>query len=139
MISDVSSVVPDFLYSGKPYGLVTMTSTVEEFEQAFPLARSAYVITKDLTTLETALDGLLVEDPKAEQRKATREYYLGPFAPKNYADAFVEAARHVVNVERKPGAAFAAQVEEEEASQGNTGSPGPEESAEEDSENPGAG
>ena len=139
MISDVSSVVPDFLYSGKPYGLVTMTSTVEEFEQAFPLARSAYVITKDLTTLETALDGLLVEDPKAEQRNATREYYLGPFAPENYAEAFVEAARHVVNVERKPGAAFDAQVEEEEASQGNAGSPGPEENAEEDSENPGAG
>jgi hypothetical protein len=121
MISDVSSVVPDFLYSGKPYGLVTMTSTVEEFEQAFPLARSAYVITKDLTNLSAALDELLVTDSKADQRKSTREYYLGPFAPENYADAFVDAARHVVLVERKPVAARDAHVEEE-AEEGDTSS-----------------
>ncbi|ASK65403.1 hypothetical protein CFK39_05670 [Brachybacterium avium] len=113
MISDVSSVVPDFLYSGKPYGLVTMTSTVAEFEQAFPLARSAYVITRDLENLDAALDELLISDPKADQRMSTREYYLGPFAPENYADAFLEAARHVVRVERKPVTARDAQIDEE--------------------------
>src|SRR5699024_4226344 len=134
MISDVSSVVPDFLYSGKPYGLVTMTSTVDEFERAFPLARSAYVITKDLTNLEAALDELLVTDSKADQRKSTREYYLGPFAPENYADAFVDAARHVVNVERKPVAAYDAHVEEEEG-QDRDETTGTEADAEEDSEN----
>ena len=134
MISDVSSVVPDFLYSGKPYGLVTMTSTVNEFERAFPLARSAYVITKDLTNLEAALDELLVTDSKADQRKSTREYYLGPFAPENYADAFVDAARHVVNVERKPVAAYDAHVEEEEG-QDRDETTGTEADAEEDSEN----
>ena len=134
MISDVSSVVPDFLYSGKPYGLVTMTSTVDEFERAFPLARSAYVITKDLTNLEAALAELLVTDSKADQRKSTREYYLGPFAPENYADAFVDAARHVVNVERKPVAAYDAHVEEEEG-QDRDETTGTEADAEEDSEN----
>src|SRR5699024_4370134 len=114
MISDVSSVVPDFLYSGKPYGLVTMTSTIEDFEEAFPLARSAYVIDRDLSTLNAALDELLVHDSKAEQRKATREYYLGPFAPENYADAFVDAARHVILHERKPVAALNAPSEGDE-------------------------
>lgn len=134
MISDVSSVVPDFLYSGKPYGLVTMTTTVDEFEQAFPLARSAYVITKDLTNLEAALDELLVTDSKADQRKSTREYYLGPFVPQNYADAFVDAARHVVNDERKPVAAYGAHVEEEEA-QDRDETESAEADAEENSEN----
>ncbi|MDN5600009.1 MAG: CDP-glycerol glycerophosphotransferase family protein [Brachybacterium sp.] len=134
MISDVSSVVPDFLYSGKPYGLVTMTTTVDEFEQAFPLARSAYVITKDLTNLDAALDELLVTDSKADQRKSTREYYLGPFEPENYADAFVDAARHVVNVERKPVAAYGAHVEEEEA-QDRDETESTEAEAEENSEN----
>lgn len=133
MISDVSSVVPDFLYSGKPYGLVTMTATVDEFERAFPLARSAYVITKDLTNLGAALDELLVTDSKADQRKSTREYYLGPFAPENYADAFVEAARHVVNVERKPVAAYGARVEEDEARERGTN--GTESNGDSDSEN----
>ncbi|RCS64800.1 glycosyl transferase [Brachybacterium alimentarium] len=114
MISDVSSVVPDFLYSGKPYGLVTMTSTIEEFEQAFPLARSAYVIDRELTSLGDALDELLVHDSKADQRKATRDHYLGPFPSENYADAFVDAARHVVLNERKSLAAQNAPTEREE-------------------------
>ena len=114
MISDVSSVVPDFLHSGKPYGLVTMTASVDEFEQAFPLARSAYVITRDLTNLNQALDELLVHDTKADQRKATREYYLGPFSPENYAEAFVGAARRIVLETRKTGATMPALAEGEE-------------------------
>jgi hypothetical protein len=104
MISDVSSVVPDFLYSGKPYGLVTMSFTVDEFEKEFPLARSAYVIRHDLSNLDQALDELLVTDSKADQRKATREYYLGPFPPENYADAFVSTARDIVLHPTKPTA-----------------------------------
>jgi hypothetical protein len=102
MISDVSSVVADFLYSGKPYGLVTMSYTVAEFERMFPLARSAYVIPKDLSNLDEMLDQLLVTDPKASARKQTRVDYLGPFPAENYADAFVGAARNVVLHERKP-------------------------------------
>ena len=65
--------------------------------QAFPLARSAYVIDRDLTSLSNALDELLLQnDSKADQRKATRNHYLGPFPPQSYADAFVNAARQVV-------------------------------------------
>ncbi|UQN28062.1 CDP-glycerol glycerophosphotransferase family protein [Brachybacterium kimchii] len=111
MISDVSSVVPDFLYSGKPYGLVTMSYTVAEFERMFPLARSAYVIPKDLSNLDEMLDQLLVTDPKAEARKQTRVDYLGPFPAENYADAFVGAARNVVLHDRKPVAAQNARTE----------------------------
>jgi hypothetical protein len=102
MISDVSSVVADFLYSGKPYGLVTMSYTVAEFERMFPLARSAYVIPKDLSNLDEMLDQLLITDPKASARKQTRVDYLGPFPAENYADAFVGAARNVVLHDRKP-------------------------------------
>jgi hypothetical protein len=111
MISDVSSVVPDFLYSGKPYGLVTMSYSIKEFERMFPLARSAYVLAEDLSNLDEMLEGLLVTDPKAEQRKQTRVDYLGPFPAENYADAFVDAARHVVLHERKPVAALNAVTE----------------------------
>lgn len=108
MISDVSSVVPDFLYSGKPYGLVSMSFTIEEFVKAFPLAEAAYVIGADLANLDAMLDELLVSDTKSERRRAMRTYYLGPFAPENYADAFVDAARNIVLHERKPVAALQA-------------------------------
>lgn len=111
MISDVSSVVPDFLYSGKPYGLVTMSYSIDEFERMFPLARSAYVIAEDLSNLDEMLEQLLESDPKAERRKQTRVDYLGPFPAENYADAFVDAARNVVLYERKPVAALTARTE----------------------------
>ena len=114
MISDVSSVVPDFLHSGKPYGLVTMTATVDEFEKAFPLARSAYVITSDLSNLDDALDELLLHDTKADQRNATREYYLGPFSAENYAEAFVGTARDLVRNVGKSAPAMTAPAEGEE-------------------------
>lgn len=121
MISDVSSVVPDFLHSGKPYGLVTMSFSVPEFEDMFPLARSAYVIERDLANLEQMLEELLVTDSKAEQRKKVREYYLGPFSAENYADAFVSAARNVVLHQQKPIDALKAATSE--ADEGGEGSP----------------
>lgn len=124
MISDVSSVVPDFLYSGKPCGLVTMSFSIPEFERMFPLARSAYVIQRDLANLDEMLDELLVTDSKAEQRRETREYYLGPFPAENYANAFVEAARNVVLHEQKPNDALqAATSEADEGGEGGEGSP----------------
>lgn len=101
MISDVSSVVPDFLYSGKPYALVSMSFEIEEFLRMFPLARSAYVMPRDLSNIDQALDELLVTDSKAQQRRQTREYYLGPFPAEHYADAFVDAARNVILHEQK--------------------------------------
>src|SRR5699024_11177888 len=43
MISDVSSVVPDFLYSRKPFALFSTVGSVEEFTADFPLAKAAYL------------------------------------------------------------------------------------------------
>jgi hypothetical protein len=122
MISDVSSVVPDFLYSGKPYALVSMSYSIEEFERMFPLARSAYVVPEDLSNLDRVLDDLLVEDPKAEQRRQTREYYLGPFPAEDYAQAFVNAARNVVLHDQK--SADAQNAATSEADEGGRGAPG---------------
>jgi CDP-glycerol glycerophosphotransferase (TagB/SpsB family) len=121
MISDVSSVVPDFLYSGKPYALVSMSFSIDEFLRMFPLARSAYVMPRDLSNIDTALEQLLVTDPKAQQRRQTREYYLGPFAAENYAEAFVDAARNVVLHDHKSTDAQYARTSE--ADEGGTGDP----------------
>jgi hypothetical protein len=124
MISDVSSVVPDFLYSGKPYALVTMTFTVEEFTDAFPLARAAYVIRRDLANLSEQLDELLVSDAKAQQRRSTREYYLGPFPPETYAEGFLGASRELVLRYRKPAAVLAQRAAEKAAKEMVSEEPG---------------
>ena len=46
MISDVSGVASDFLYSAKPFALTNMAAPRrrDEFETSFPLAKAAYVL-----------------------------------------------------------------------------------------------
>ena len=80
LISDVSGVVSDFLQSGKPYAMVSMKSDVETFRSQFPMARSGYVLTRDLAGLEDVLDDLLDRDPLAEARQAAKRYVLGDAA-----------------------------------------------------------
>ena len=61
----MSSVASDNLASGKPFAMVAMRSSGEAFLAEFPMARVAYVIEKDLSTLDAALDGLHGPDPLA--------------------------------------------------------------------------
>jgi hypothetical protein len=60
------------------------------------------VIEEDLGNLDQALDQLLVEDPLAAQREASRVYYLGDFPAGSYADGFLEAARELIDAPRRP-------------------------------------
>ena len=73
LITDVSSVASDFLASGKPMAMVAIRqATVPAFRREVPMARVSYVIKPDLSTLESALDDLLGDDPLAEERRAYR-------------------------------------------------------------------
>jgi CDP-Glycerol:Poly(glycerophosphate) glycerophosphotransferase len=94
MISDVSGVASDFLYSMKPFALTNMASrAADDFETSFPLAKAAYVIDQTASNLDRVLDDLLRDDPVVGTRQRVRMYYLGDFPPDSYADGFVEAAR----------------------------------------------
>lgn len=96
MISDVSSVVPDFLFSGKPFALVAVGVTAEEFVVANPIAHGAYVVEESLVNLTTALDDLLVTDPVSDERMRMRTAYLGNVERDDYTALFLDAAREVV-------------------------------------------
>lgn len=93
LVSDVSSVVPDFLYSEKPFAVAAMGGSVEEFFAEMPVARGGYVIAGDASNLDAALDDLLGADPEAAERRRLKTYYLGDFPAERYVDAFLDAAR----------------------------------------------
>jgi hypothetical protein len=94
MIADVSAVVTDFLYSEKPFAITNMTAgTDQDFLDEMPLARSAYTIREDLHDLPHTLDNLLKIDPRRDDRTAAKIYYLGPFPPEHYTEAFLTEAR----------------------------------------------
>jgi hypothetical protein len=77
LITDVSSVASDFLATGKPLAMVAIQQKGVAFREAIPMARVAYVIQRDLSTLPDALDDLLGPDSLAAPRKAYRSYCLG--------------------------------------------------------------
>jgi len=77
LITDVSSVASDFLATGKPLATVAIQQKGIAFREAIPMARVAYVIERDLSTLPDALDELLGPDSLAAARKAYRSYCLG--------------------------------------------------------------
>jgi CDP-glycerol glycerophosphotransferase (TagB/SpsB family) len=98
MVSDVSSVVSDYLFSGKPFAMIAVPAEPEAFVVEYPVARASYVIRADLADLDAQLQRLLGDDPLAGQRADIRADYLGDFPADNYAAAFVDA---VHNVSRK--------------------------------------
>jgi hypothetical protein len=77
LITDVSSVASDFLATGKPLAMVAIQQKGAAFREAIPMARVAYVIEADLSTLPEALDELLGSDSLADARHAYRSYCLG--------------------------------------------------------------
>jgi hypothetical protein len=101
MISDVSAMVSDYLQSGKPFSIVSVGRTIDELAEEAPASRAAYVIEEDLGNLEEALDNLLIHDPLAAQREASRVYYLGDFPAGSYADGFLTAARELIDAPRR--------------------------------------
>lgn len=78
MISDVSGIVVDFMASTKPLVMYAAQFTdADAFREAHPTAQAAYVIDRDLTQLDAALDAALGKDPLAAARSERADHYLG--------------------------------------------------------------
>ncbi|MGW7050702.1 hypothetical protein [Streptomyces sp. NPDC054887] len=84
LISDVSSVVSDYLYSEKPYAVAnTSGMTEEEFRAAFPTVRAAAVLAPDASGVPELLEA--VRNPEKDRYQAARAelkaHLLGPSDP----------------------------------------------------------
>ncbi|MFJ9720297.1 hypothetical protein ACIRPQ_30915 [Streptomyces sp. NPDC101213] len=84
MVSDISSVVSDFIASGKPYAVTDSAELgAEEFRRQNTAVRAAVILTNDAAGVQQLLDA--VRDPAAdtlaEDRKELKEYLLGPDEP----------------------------------------------------------
>ena len=99
MVSDVSSVVADYLYSEKPFAMVAVSTPAATFTDSFPLGRASYVIDAyggRVQGLDAALDDLLGRDPLDTTRRDLKKYYLGDIPADQYAQHFIdEASRYV--------------------------------------------
>ncbi|WP_174528973.1 CDP-glycerol glycerophosphotransferase family protein [Micromonospora maritima] len=89
LVSDVSSVVSDFVQSERPYVVANPAGLPEdEFRRQFPTARAAYLLSADCGELPKILAVTRTgDDPMAEARRELKEYLLGP-AGSNPMDRF---------------------------------------------------
>ncbi|WP_086695546.1 hypothetical protein [Streptomyces recifensis] len=97
LISDVSSVVSDWLSSEKPYAVANTSGLSEdEFRAAFPTVSAGTVLTSDAATVRYLLDA--VRDPRQDRHAADRaklkEHLLGPVEPPS-PDRFAAAVREL--------------------------------------------
>lgn len=96
MFSDVSSLVSDFLSSGKPFAMAAVSAHGDAFVDEFPLAQAAYVfdmIEGRAVGLDALLDDLLGADSILERRRELRDYYLGSAPAQDMVEHFVSTAR----------------------------------------------
>ncbi|MEW9527092.1 CDP-glycerol glycerophosphotransferase family protein [Microbispora sp. NPDC049125] len=83
LIGDISSVVSDFVASGKPYAVTNVAGLAAgEFRARYSAAGAAYLLGGDLRELPDVLDRLeRGEDRMAGARRELRAYLLGPDHP----------------------------------------------------------
>lgn len=84
MVSDISSVVSDFIASGKPYAVTDSAELgVEEFKRQNTAVRAATILSNKAAELGELLDAVRDQaaDPLAEDRVELKQYLLGPDEP----------------------------------------------------------
>ncbi|MEU0244734.1 hypothetical protein ABZ192_10440 [Streptomyces sp. NPDC006235] len=84
MVSDISSVVSDFIASGKPYAVTDSAEVgAEEFKRNNTAVRAAVILSNSADGLGELLSAVRdpAADPLAEDRKELKQYLLGPDEP----------------------------------------------------------
>ncbi len=96
MVSDVSSLVSDFLISDKPFAMAAVSAHGDEFLDEFPLGEAAYVfdvVGADAVGFADLLSTMLGTDPQRERRRSLRSYYLGDIPRDELVNHFTSTAR----------------------------------------------
>ncbi|HEY6737257.1 MAG TPA: CDP-glycerol glycerophosphotransferase family protein [Actinopolymorphaceae bacterium] len=127
MVSDVSSVVSDFMATGKPYIVANPKGIPDDdYRAEFPSVKAAYLLHPECSDLEQITGEILDGDPMSDLRDRERAYLLGPDEPRaqvrwdNAVEALIARADEEWDGEHGAGPA-AGPVDEVETSEGVPG------------------
>jgi CDP-glycerol glycerophosphotransferase (TagB/SpsB family) len=100
LVSDVSSVITDFLASGKPY-VVTNSGTLDDdaFRDQFPSAQGAYILSGSGADVRGHVIDAIEHDSHAVARARTTDYLLGE-SPTDPVSRFIDAVETVLGEQR---------------------------------------
>jgi len=105
LITDISSVMIDFLYSGKPFLVVQPRAFDAADAVRFPSLAASYQIAATLENLPEQLEAAMGEDPLAAKREDIRIYAFGDYG-RPPGEAFRETCLELLN---HPSGPFLAQ------------------------------
>ncbi|MGW0334053.1 hypothetical protein ACWD0J_19645 [Streptomyces sp. NPDC003011] len=104
MVSDISSVVSDFIASGKPYAVTDSAELgVEEFKRQNTAVRAAVILSNSAAELGGLLDAVRdpAADPLAGDRTELKQYLLGPDQPTSIEQFNTAVANLAVKAETR--------------------------------------
>lgn len=96
LITDISSVMIDFLYSGKPFLVVQPRSFDAADALSFPSLAASYQVSATLENLSEQLDKAMGKDPLAAKRDDIRMYAFGDYG-RPPGEAFRETCLALLN------------------------------------------
>ncbi|WP_335982126.1 MULTISPECIES: hypothetical protein [Streptomycetaceae] len=99
MVSDISSVVSDFVATGKPYAITDSAGLgEEEFKRQNTAARAALVLDNSAARVGELVTAVVSpeQDPLAGARKEIKQYLLGPDHPTSI-ERFSQAVRDLAH------------------------------------------
>lgn len=76
MVCDISSVVGDYLFTKKPFAVMTGTDDFASFEVVNPLSSLGYLVNGDLRNIHDVLNDMLGSDNMQQKRVGGRSYFL---------------------------------------------------------------
>ncbi len=95
LLSDVSSVVSDWLYSGNPYIMIDTRSDKPAFLKANELAKSGYYMDTNLNTFKDLIAGICKTDPMWDARVKMQTYALNKVSGEDPQETFITTVRDI--------------------------------------------
>lgn len=100
IVSDLSGIMSDWLFSLKPYLLVSMDQSAEEFTARYPMAKAGFVVDgREASHFDPAIKQLIGTDTQAayDARKKMREYYLAGASDEDRAALFNSVVKKLIS------------------------------------------
>lgn len=96
LLSDVSAIIGDWLFTAKPYILLDMNSNKDEFYKLNPLAKGAYYLDEGIETLSNLMESICTSDPAWDNRLLTRKYALGIALDDDPVEHFLKNTKQIL-------------------------------------------
>lgn len=97
LISDISSVVSDYIYSEKPFAIVSNKEDTNQFIKENYVANAAYVVDYNIQNIQQTFDNLLFNDNKQNSRQEIKKFYLGDFSIDKSGDEYEKVFFEALN------------------------------------------